>query len=199
MTHSRTVFLLALVPLAGCRGGSTASAPQVLGRSFGAEPTPVSQAPAPTGDPPLERNGTVLPSQAAEENQSAPGTAAASPQAILHRYALTYINWQATSLPPHERALASLAIGPARLAAEQTAASQSVTASLTAHHVENKGVVLAITAGQGPARGQWVVVTQEQTTGTDPYAGLPPAPHVIFARARRLAQGWVVSEWSPRS
>jgi hypothetical protein len=199
MTRSRTVFLLALVALDGCGGSSTANAPQILGRSFGAEPAPVSQAPAPSGDPAQERNGTVPKSQAAGENKPAPGTAAASPQAVLRRYALAYINWQATSLPAHERALASLAIGPARLVAEQTAASQSATASLVAHHVENKGVVLAITAGQGPARGQWVVVTQEQTTGTGPYAGLPPTPHVTFARAKRLGRGWFVSEWSPGS
>jgi len=98
-----------------------------------------------------------------------------------------------------ERHLASLAVGAARLAAEQTAASQSAAAQLAANHVQDKGVVLAITPGLGPARGQWVIVTQEQTTGTGPYAGLPSSPHVTLARAARLGRGWVVSEWSPRS
>jgi hypothetical protein len=59
--------------------------------------------------------------------------------------------------------------------------------------------VLAITTGEGPARGQWIVVTQEQTTGTGPYAGLPPAPHVTVARAKRLGRAWIVSEWNPES
>lgn len=63
-------------------------------------------------------------------------------------------------------------MGAARLAAEQTAASRSVTAALVASHVRNHGVVLSIAPGQGIARGQWIIVTQEQTTGSGPYAGL---------------------------
>lgn len=71
--------------------------------------------------------------------------------------------------------------------------------SLAEHHVTNKGVVLAITTGEGPARGQWVVVTQEQTTGTGPYASLPSEPHVTLARAKQLPGGWFIYEWSPHS
>jgi hypothetical protein len=92
-----------------------------------------------------------------------------------------------------------MAIGAARLAAEQTDASQSRAAALTADHVENKGVVLAITPGQGPALGQWVVVTQELTMGAGAYTGLPSSPHVTLARVARLNSGWLVSEWSPQS
>jgi hypothetical protein len=59
--------------------------------------------------------------------------------------------------------------------------------------------VLAIAPGQGPAAGQWIVVTQEQTTGTGPYASLPPALHVTFASTERLNHGWVISGWTPRT
>jgi hypothetical protein len=150
-------------------------------------------------DPPAERNGTVPQSQVAAEKKLTPGSVARSPQAALRRYALAYTNWTASSLPAHERSLASRAVGPARLAVEQIAASESDTAALAADNVQNKGVVLAIASAQGPARGQWLVVTQEQTTGTGPYAGLPPAPHVSLARIAHVGRGWAVSEWSPKS
>jgi hypothetical protein len=182
--------------LAGC-GASTASAPSSPGRPFAAQPTPVGHAPAPIGDPAAERHGAAPKSQAAEENAPTASSLAPSPQAALHRYALAYTNWTARSLAMHERALASLAVGPARLAAEQIAASQSAIATLAAHHVQNKGVVLAIAPDQGPARGQWVVVTQEQTTGIGPYAGLPTSLHVTLTRAVRVGAGWLVSEWTP--
>jgi hypothetical protein len=117
----------------------------------------------------------------------------------LRRYALAYTNWRAASLPVHERQLASLAIGPARLAAEHTAASGSAIASLAQSHVENRGVVIAIAAGEGAAHGQWVVVTREQTTGTGDYAGLPPTLHVTYAQVRRVNYGWAVRTWDPRT
>ncbi|MGA2321557.1 MAG: hypothetical protein ABSG95_12585 [Solirubrobacteraceae bacterium] len=193
------MLLLALVDLSGCNGRSTASTSPPLGRSLGAESTVASQAPAPAGDPPEERNGTVPNGRGVAQNEPKPSAIAPSAQAALTRYALAYTNWQATSLVAHERELASLAIGAARLAAEQTAASHSAATQLGANHVENKGVVLAIGAGQGPAHGEWVVVTQEQTSGTGPFAGLPPAPHVTLARTARVGSGWAVSEWSPQT
>jgi hypothetical protein len=198
MTRARAILLLAFIGLGGC-GAATVSTSPPLGRSLDVEPAPVSPAPVSSSDPPAERGGTLPQSQAAAEKQPIPGSLAPSPQAALSRYALAYTNWQATSLPGHERQLASLAVGAARLAAEQTAASESDAAALAADHVQNKGVVLAIAPGQGPAHGQWVVVTQEQTTGTGPYAGLPPAPHVTLAQTAHVGSGWAVSEWSPRS
>jgi hypothetical protein len=122
-----------------------------------------------------------------------------SPQAALDRYALSYTNWQAASLPSHERQLTALVVGAARLAAEQTAASQSAVTALAADHVQNSGVLLAIAAGQGPAHGQWIVVTDEHTTGTGPYSGLPPSMHVTLARVQQRSRGWIVSEWTPET
>jgi hypothetical protein len=198
MRGPTTALLLALIGLAGCGGRSPSSSSLPLGRALSAAPASTSQAPAPIGDPLPERDGTIPKGQAAKENTPATGSIAPSPQAALRRYALGYTNWQATSLPAHERQIASLAVGAARLAAEQTAASKSTAAQLASNHVENKGVVLAIAPGEGPARGQWIVVTQEQTTGTGPYAGLPPTLHVTLARTERLNQGWAVTEWTAR-
>jgi hypothetical protein len=195
MTGPRILLLLTLLGVSGC---STTPAPSIpLGRALTAQPPPASNPPTPAGDPPTERDGTIPKHQAAEDNALAPGSTAPTPQAALARYALAYTNWQAANLPTHARQLAALAVGAARLAIEQITASQSTTTSLATDHVRNKGVVLSIAPGQGPARGRWIVVTQEQTTGTGPYAGLPPSPHVTFARTERLNGNWSVSEWSP--
>ncbi len=199
MRRPRTALVLVAIGLGGCGSGSTSGTSQPVGRSLGPEPIPADLAPAPSGDPPGERNGTVPQGQAAAEGKPTPRARAPSPQAALLHYALAYTNWQASSLPAHERELAMLAIGAARLVAAQTAASQSVAAELDADHVQNTGVVLTIAPGRGSARGQWVVVTQEQTKGTGPYLGLPSAPHVTLAQVMRLDHGWAVSEWSPRS
>ena len=63
----------------------------------------------------------------------------------------------------------------------------------------NSGQVVAIAPGEGPDAGQWVIVTEEHTTGTGGYAGLPPAPHVTLAQVSHLDGGWIVSAWNPAS
>jgi hypothetical protein len=137
--------------------------------------------------------------QAAAENVPTPRSLDLSPRAALLRYALLYSNWRASGLPARERELASLAIGAARLAAEQIAASSSGASELAFDHVQNSSVVLGITPGRGPASGHWIIVTQEQTTGSGRYNGLPPTMHVTLARAAHLRTGWVVDEWKPGS
>lgn len=195
--------LLAVLVLAGC--GASRSRPVVpapLGRSLsGAAPkrSLVTAAPAPTGDPPPERGGTIARAAAAAELAVAPTTLAPSPSVALRRYALAYVNWSASGLPARERQLAGIAVGAARLAAQQTAAAAGGAAALAADHVANHGAVVAIAAGEGVDRGRWVIVTEEQTTGSGPYAGLPPGPHVTLAQVARLPGGWAVSVWLPLS
>lgn len=194
MRYTRIALLLALI-LSAC-SGSTLNVPPPLGRSLNGMSTPASRLPAPAGDPPEERGGTIPPGKAAILSTT---SGAPSPQAALRRYALAYMNWNASSLPAHERALASLAIGAARLADEQTATSHSRAGELAADHVDNHGVVLATAPGTGPAHGQWVIVTLEQTTGTGPYAGLPASTHVTLARITRFGHRWAVTEWNPQT
>jgi hypothetical protein len=192
-----TLPLAVLSCLAGCGASAPTSVSPPLGRLFSAEQT-LSSAAVSAGDPLEERDGTVQ--QRLASKQNTPSWSAPSPQAALLRYALLYTNWQASSLPARERELASLAVGVARLTAEQDAASQSAAATLRTNHVQNKGVVLSIAAGRVPARGgHWIVVTEERTTGIGPYAGLPPTLHVTFARVERVSHGWAVSEWSSRT
>jgi hypothetical protein len=58
---------------------------------------------------------------------------------------------------------------------------------------------VAIAPGRGPVAGQWIVVTQEQSTGTGPDAGLPPTLHVTLAGTEHLDRGWAISGWTPRT
>jgi hypothetical protein len=195
-TAARLALTLALAFLSGCGTSSTTSTRSPLGRAFAAPPGPAGAA-AFNGDPPAERQGIVP--QSAASKQDTASALAPSPQAALLRYALLYTNWRAASLPTVERQLASQAVGAARLTAEQIAASSSAIDELAAHHVQNTGIVLAIAPGRGPAAGQWIVVTQEHSSGTGPYAGAPPTLHVTLASTEHLDHGWAISDWTPRT
>jgi hypothetical protein len=192
-------IVMVLCGLVGCGRSSTPNDARVLGRALQATPASPRQAPAPSGDPVQERNGTVPRTPAGVLRARASGFVAPTPQAALRRFALTYINWRASALGSHERRLAALAVGAARAAARQTIASRSAWVQLTAAHVQNSGTVLAIAAGHGPDRGRWIIVTQERTIGTGAYAGLPVSPHVTIARTVSVARNWRVSEWEPQS
>jgi hypothetical protein len=192
------LLLPALLAVSGCGAGVRSAGTPPLGRPIAVGAAPVGQAPAPVGDPIPERGGTVPAGLAGRENAPAAGAAASSPEAALRRYALVYTNWQAATLVAHEHRLAALAVGPARLAALQTAAALGGAGELVAHQVQNTGAVLGIAPGQGAARGRWVVVTQEETSGTGAYAGLPLSLHVTLGRVLRLDGRWVVDEWTPQ-
>jgi len=200
--HRHCAAALALA-LAGCGATQPAAAP--LGRPLStpsatrAAPLPHSAAAPPVGDPPRERDGHIPARSATAQDRPASAGLASSPILALTRYALAYTNWHASQLPARERELAALSIGAARLTASQTASAQSGAATLAADRVANAGQVVAVTPGEGPDRGQWVIVTQEQTTGSGPYAGLPAGPHVTLARVVHLPRGWAVSAWSPIS
>ena len=195
-----TATAVLALTLAGCGGSIRVTAP--LGRSIAAapaRPAPVAPTRAPVGDPPAERGGTIpAGAQAAEDSVSRAGVAT-SPQLALRRYALAYVNWHASRLQEREHQLVAMSIGAAKQTAEQTAAARSGVAALIASHVANSGQIVAIAPGEGPDAGQWVIVTEEHTTGTGPYVGLPPAPHVTLAQVSHLDGGWVVRAWNPAS
>ncbi len=203
MSHARAPILAVLaLALAGCAGSAHLSAPAPLGRSIAAGPSrplPVAPSPAPTGDPPGERGGTIPAAALSAEDSVTRAGVASSPQLALRRYALAYVNWRASDLRAREQQLAAMSVGAAKLTAELEAAARSGAATLTANHVANSGQVVAIARAEGPGSGQWVIVTLEHTTGTGPYAGLPPVAHITFARVREIDGGWVVSAWNPAS
>jgi hypothetical protein len=158
----------------------------------------VAAAPAPRGDPPAERGGTIPAPALAAENSVSPRSVARSPQQALRRYALLYTSWRASELPSRARALAASSTGAARLTAEQLATLPDLL-SLGRSGVANTGQVVAIARGEGPDAGLWVIVTLERTTGTGAYAGLPAGVHVTLARVRVRRHGWVVTAWNPTS
>lgn len=189
----RAALILLALTLTGCATKPT----RVPSGQPAAAPSASAAIPADAGDPPPERNGTLPATANLKENKPSAHALAPTARAALRAYALTYGNWSAASLPAHERKLATLAVGPARLAAQQTAATQTIDTELVADHVHNEATILAIALGEGPMRGWWVIVTRERTTGAGPYAGLPSALRVTLARVRRLRHGRAVSEWLP--
>ena len=157
----------------------------------------MSTATATDADPNPERGGSIPP--AAQHAKLATNAAEPTPQAALVRYAQLYINWTAKTVAAVQHELAAISTGQARAQALQAAASYGHDSALRASKVANTGSVIAIAAGQGPAAGSWVIVTQETTTGSGDYAGLPSTDHVTDARLAHTRNGWIVSSWSPRS
>jgi hypothetical protein len=126
-------------------------------------------------------------------------SSAATQRQALRLYARLYINWTATTIGAHQRRLAAMSQGTARAAALQAAASYSRDPELERSHVANAGAIVSLAPGQGPQRGDWVIVTSEHTTGTGDYAGLPATAHVTYAHLTHTPHGWVIDQWSPQN
>jgi hypothetical protein len=150
-------------------------------------------------DPSPEQGGTVPAAARATQDRLASGAARDTPQSAVARYARLDINWTARTVAQGQRELASISLDGARAQALQAAARYQRDSTLAAGQVANAGSVVSIALGEGPARGEWVVVTREHTTGAGDYTGLPAALHVIYARVTHQSTGWVVSEWSPQN
>lgn len=125
--------------------------------------------------------------------------AESTPEAALRRYAELSTNWTADTLVENQRALARISIGGARqtalLAAERIARDDTLRRA----QLSSTGAVLSASPGSGSARGSWIVVTRERTTGGDSYRDLPATYHVTIAKLEQRSAGWVVSSWAPQS
>jgi len=137
-----------------------------------------------------EHDGPLAPSARVPAGARAP-----TPQAALARYGAIYVNWTAATLPAVQRHLTSISTGQAR--PQALAESETPPQAVSTYAVSNSGRVVAIAAGQGPKRGEWAVITDEQTTGEGPYQSLPATSHVTWATVQRDGQRWVVSGWYP--
>jgi hypothetical protein len=202
LTHLAAAALAAAV-LAGCGLSDPYQRSQSPARSTTpdatASSTTTTSTSADAGDPPPERNGTVPAQVTNSEDRVSPEATSATPRdAVLH-YTNLYINWKTGQLIAHQRKLAQISIGAARLQAQQAAASASTNPQLETDHVSNTGQIVSAQPGSGPAAGKWVIVTAEKTVGTSDYQGLPAAIHVTYAALTHLRTGWVVSQWSPQS
>jgi len=154
---------------------------------------------ATNADPAPERGGTIPQATRAAQSQLAASAGAPTPQAALARYATRYVNWTAQTATSVQRQLAAISLGQARAQALQAAASYAHDRALNASRVANHGSVISIAPGHGAAATWWVIVTQEQTTGTGDYTGLPATDHVTYAQLQHTRSGWIVSQWSPQN
>lgn len=181
MSKGRSIVTLALLAfaLAGCQNPD---APTSAGTQEGLAGSPGEpQPPAPT--PP---------------SAYVPVGVRSTPQSALLAFAALYVNWDYRTLAARQRMLAAMSLGAARAAELQAAASSAGDQTLQAARIRNSGVVLGL-APDRSARGRWVLVTREQTTGSAGYAGLEPSDHVTLARLVRTGAGYAVSEWLPQS
>jgi hypothetical protein len=124
---------------------------------------------------------------------------AVAPRALLSRYTTLSINWTSATLASRQRQLAGMAVGGARAQALQTAASYGAGSTLQRSRVADHGEITSIAAGEGPRHGWWVITTQETTTGTGDYQGLPAQAHVYAAQLVHTTHGLAVSTWSPQN
>jgi len=209
MTTPRHTLIATLtaVTLAGCgitdpyhsRSAATAASSHTAPATTSTSTSTATTTAADAGDPATERGGVIPPGVQAAQDRLAANAASATPQAAVERYANLYVNWRADQLADRQRQLASISSGQARAQALQAAASTAKDPKLTASHVANHGQLVSIAPGTGPAKGQWVIVTTETTTGQGAYTGLPPTVHVTYATLTHRAGGWVISQWSPQS
>jgi hypothetical protein len=174
------VVLLAALALAGCSNPDAPTTPQ--------NTTP-STSPQNPGEPPAP-----APSSPAAQ---APADVQATPAKAIAVFAELYVNWTYQNLTAHQRMLAAMAVGPARLAERQAAASSEADTTITRGHIYNTGQVVSI-APDATRAGTWVLVTHEQTGGSTEYAGLPAAYHVTLAQLAQVPGGFSISQWLPQ-
>jgi hypothetical protein len=188
----------AAVALAGC--GITDPYTHNAARGSTTTPAPRPRATAATvtdpSEPPPAQPTTTAASGVTAGTSS---TGAATPRQALRLYTRLYVNWTATTIGTHQRQLAASSQGTARAAALQAAASYSHDPELKRSRVANMGAIVSIAPGQGPQRGDWVIVTSEHTAGTGNYAALPAAAHVTYAHLTHTTHGWVIDQWSPQN
>jgi hypothetical protein len=166
------------IALAGCADPDTLTAGSVR------EDTPAN-----LGEPPAPRASSARAQRPASVSPSARGA--------VERFASLYATWDSRRLSAHERTLAALAVGPARLQASQAAVSAR-NGLLAKAHVWNRGEVVGV-ARDLDRRGWWLVITRERTGGRGEYESLPAGYHLTLALAVPVHGGWAVSQWWPQN
>jgi hypothetical protein len=175
--------------LAGC-GLHDPGAAYYSGTTRTVSKTAVNPTPAP------ERGGTIPQSA---KPQLAANAASASPAAALKRYANLACNWTAANVASRQQQLVTGSLGQARSNAQQAFAELSADHTLAADSIVNRCQIVSVAPGTGPARGRWVLVLKQSTSGGGEYANLPATLHVIYANARRQDGGYVATEWSAQN
>jgi hypothetical protein len=121
-----------------------------------------------------------------------------TPADAITQFATLYMNWTWRTLAAHERKLAALSVGPARLSEQQAAAAAAGDSTIAQTRVYNSGQIISIARSLTNPK-QWVIITREQTGGNSQYDGLQASYHVTLAELAQLNNsGWTVSEWLPQ-
>jgi len=183
-TSSRILTVTVAVTLALVASGC--SNPDATGAGQAQSPSAAQNAGEPPAPPPATASG------------QAPTHVQATPQQALAAFAQLYTNWSYKTLSATQRTLAAMAVGPARLAERQAAATSAADSTIPQGHIENTGQLVGV-ARDLSRPGLWVIVTREQTSGSTQYEGLPASYHVTLARVQPVAGGWSVEEWLPQS
>lgn len=173
--------LVLLALLAGCAN------PDAPGKPSAPAPRSVQNA----GEP-------SAPAAPGAQTQS-PAEIESTPEAALHAFAKLYVNWSYRTLAAHQRTLAAISVGPARLSERQAAAQSAGDSAIARGRIYNRGRVVSI-ARDLTRPGWWILVTREQTGGDGAqYTGLPATYHVTSARLAGVRGGYTVREWQPQS
>jgi hypothetical protein len=175
------VLLLVLVALAGCTNPDA--------QSTSARP-PAASSPQNAGEP----AAPVPPSAETQRPTDVQPTTSEAAAA----FAVLYINWSYSTLAAHQRTLAAMAIGAARLSERQAEASGEDDTTIARGRVRNRGQVVSVAPDELRA-GWWAIVTREQTEGGAQYQGLPAAYHVTLAQLVPVPGGYAVEQWLPQS
>jgi hypothetical protein len=153
------------------------------------------QGPAPASVQNAGEPRAPAPSSAREQR---PAGVRESPEAALSAFAQLYVNWSYRTLAEHQRSLAQMSVGAARLSETEAAARTAADSTIVRARIYNRGQVVVLGRDQTRS-GWWVIVTREQTGGSSQYAGLPAAYHVTRARLAEVGDGFVVEQWLPQS
>ena len=182
MRRPAIAFVLAALALSGCTN------PDASIRS--AQQPGVSSAPAQNAGEPAAPPAPSAASQAPAAVQSTPSAAAGAVAGL-------YVNWSYRTLVAHQRMLAAMAVGAARLSEQEAAASAQQDTTIARGQIYNRGQLVAV-APDELRPGWWAILTREQTGGDSQYEGLPAAYHVTLAEIVRVPGGYAVSEWLPQ-
>ena len=127
-----------------------------------------------------------------------PVSVQATPEKALEAFAALYMNWTYRTLTEHQRMLAAMSVGAARLAEQQAVASSQNDTTIARGHIYNHGEIVSI-APDLAGTGSWVIVTREQTGGNTQYEGLGAAYHVTIAKLASVPGGYAVEQWLPQN
>jgi hypothetical protein len=159
--------------------------------------TSTSTASSPGANPAQNPGEPPAPPPPAPASQ-APASVRSTPAGAIAQYANLYMNWTWRTLAAHERKLAALSVGAARLSEQQAAAAAISDSTIAQSRVYNNGQIISIAPSRTNTK-QWVIVTREQTGGNSQYDGLQASYHITLAELAQLKNGgWTVSEWLPQ-